>query len=200
VEKARVRLELPRGVTFVSATGADAVVRGSELELSLGSLFAGDQRRVVVELRADAFGGGAFEIGTHASWNQVGGATASVEAPKLTLLAMGSAADVERGKDGAVLASAVSVNASRRQLEAATAYAQGDMERAAKLQEQNAVDLRAAMPAAPAPVATALASQLKAYDDTKKEFAAAKPTSAAGKTAAKAAVAKDNNNLSRLGF
>ncbi|HEY8079947.1 MAG TPA: VWA domain-containing protein, partial [Labilithrix sp.] len=117
IENAHVRLELPRGVQFVSATGADASVRGNEVELAIGSLFAGDQRRVVVELRADAFGGGSFDIETHATWNKVGGATANVEAPKLTLVAMQSPADVERGKDGAVLASAVSVNASRRQME-----------------------------------------------------------------------------------
>ena len=200
IENARVRLELPRGVSFVAATGADAVVRGSEVDLAIGPLFAGDQRRVVVELRADAFGGGSFDIGTHASWNQVGGASANVDAPRLTLVAMQSPADVERSRDGAVLASAVSVNASRREMEAANAYAQGDVARWSQLQTQNEQELRAAMAAAPAPAATALAKQLTAYDETKKEFAAARPSSVEGRAAAKAAVVKDQGNLTRTGF
>ncbi len=200
IENARVRLELPRGVSFVNATGADAIVNGSSVELAMGSLFAGDQRRVVVELRTDAFGGGSFDIGTHASWNKVGGATAYVDAPKLTLLAMQSPADVERGKDGAVFASAVSVNASRRQMEAANAYAQGDMARWSQLQNQNEMELQAAMANAPAPAASALATQLKAYEETKTQFAAAKPSTAAGRAAAKSAVVKDSSNLSRSAF
>jgi Ca-activated chloride channel family protein len=200
IENARVRLELPRGMSFVSATGADASLHGNEVELALGSLFAGDQRRVIVEMRADAFGGGSFEIETHASWNRVGGTTATVDAPKLTLVAMSSPADVERGKDGAVFASAVSVNASRRSVEAANAYAAGDVTRAAQLQADNDRDLAAARAVAPPAAAATIDNQMKAYGEMKKEFGAAKPSSAQGRAAAKSAVAKDQANFSRMGF
>ncbi|HEY8079727.1 MAG TPA: hypothetical protein VIF62_36605, partial [Labilithrix sp.] len=84
--------------------------------------------------------------------------------------------------------------------EAANAYAQGDVMRAAQLQQQNAADLQAAMAAAPAPAASTLSAQLKSYDETKRQFAAAKPTTTAGRAAAKAAVVKDVDNLSRTGF
>jgi Ca-activated chloride channel family protein len=200
IENARVRLELPRGMTFVSATGADASVHGNQIELAMGSLFAGDTKRVIVEMRADAFGGGSFDIETHASWNRVGGATANVDAPKLTLVAMNSASDVERGKDGAVLASAVSVNASRRSLEAANAYAAGDVTRAAQLQADNDRELKAALAVAPPAAAPTIEAQIKAYDGMKKEFSAAKPSSAQGRAAAKSAVAKDQANFQRNGF
>lgn len=200
VENARVRLRLPSGVRFVSASGADAVVDGSEVELALGSLFAGDERRVVVELAANAYDGSSLDFDTRASWNRVGGASATAVAPRLTLLATADASDVERGKDGAVLASATSVIASRRQIEAANAYAQGDVARAADLAQKNEMALAAAMKAAPAPAATALGTQMKAYAETRKGFAKHAPQSAEGRAAAKEATAKDMGNLNRSVF
>jgi Ca-activated chloride channel homolog len=200
VENARVRLRLPRGVRFVSATGADAVDNDGEIELVLGSLFAGDERRVVVELTATAYDGSSLDFDTRATWTQVGGRAASVVAPRLSLVATADAESVERGKDGAVLASATSVIASQRQIEAANAYAQGDVLRAAELAQKNEVALATAMKAAPAPAAMALDSQRKAYAETREGFSKNAPASAAGRAAAKEATAKDLGNLNRSVF
>lgn len=197
IENARVRLQLPGGVRFVSATGADAVANGSEIELALGSLFAGDERRVVVELVANAYDDSSLDFDTRATWTQIGGSTASATAPRLSLLATADASDVERGKDGAVLASATSVVASRRQIEAANAYAKGNVALAAQITEDNRRALSAAMKAAPAPVARSLGSQMKDYSDQGESFAKHAPTSAAGRAAAKEATVKEMGNLNR---
>lgn len=197
VENAKVKLTLPAGVRFVSATGADANVSGRDVELSLGSLFAGDDRRVIVELVSEGSDFARAEVETKASWDRVGGKQVSVDAPRIGLLATADQNEVERGRDGAVLASAASVMASRRQVEAAKAYADGDLARATRLVEENEATLGDAMRAAPAPAASALQAQMDSYRDTKQGFATVKPTAAAGKAAAKAAAAKEMGNFSR---
>ncbi|MDB4937755.1 MAG: hypothetical protein JWP87_4727 [Labilithrix sp.] len=204
VENTRVRLSLPEGTRFVSATGADAVVTGNEVELAIGSLFGGDERRIVVELAASTFDGRGdarpLDIDATASWTPVGSSTFTTHAPRLSLLATTDASEVERGKDGAVFASATSVTASRRQIEAANAYAQGDVARAAQLAEKNEQALAAAIAAAPAPAASSLGTQMKAYRSMRKGFVTVAPSSAAGKAAAKEAAVKDMGNMNRNGF
>jgi Ca-activated chloride channel family protein len=196
VENARVQLAIPSGMRFVSATGADASFNGSEIELRLGSLFAGDERRVIIELAADSPSSTA-EIRTTASWNKVGQSTSTIGVPTLTLTASNDANEVERGRDGAVFASATSVLASKRQLEAANAYERGDVARATALAAQNEVALGSALAAAPPAAAPALTAQMKAYQAQKSTFHSAKPSSAEGKTVRKAAAVHDLDNLNR---
>jgi Ca-activated chloride channel homolog len=198
IEKARVKLTLPAGLRFVSATGADVAVTasGTEIDLRLGSVFAGDERRVVVELTADSSLTNA-EIRTEAGWTQVGGAEHAASVPALTLLATSDPAEVERGRDGAVLASATSVLASKRQLEAANAYARGDVARANQLAAQNEVALGSALAAAPPAAAPSLTAQMKAYSSQKRSFNAFRPSSVEGKAVTKAGAVQDLDNLNR---
>lgn len=202
IENTRVRLRLPPGVRFVAATGADAAMNGNELELVLGSLFGGDERRVVVELAANAssFDGTTLDFDSQASWTQVGGGMTTARAPRLTLLATADAAEVESGRDGAVLASATSVIASRRQIEAANAYAQGDVARAAQIAEKNERELTAARAAAPPAAAPSLDKQITAYREMRKGFTTVAPSSEQGRAAAKAGAAKDMSNFGRSAF
>lgn len=201
VENARVRLRIPAGTRFVSATGADATVNGDEVELAIGSLFAGDQRRVLVELAAiDLDEGATLSFGARASWNLVGGSANTAEAAPLQLFATNDAAAVEAGRDGAVLASATSVLASRRQIEAQSAWARGDVARATALVDQNERALASAILAAPAAAAPSLDKQLGEYREQKKGFAKHAPQSAEGRAAAKAGAAKDMSNFSRSAF
>lgn len=203
IENAHVQLHLPDGVQFVSATGADAVVTGDGREVSLvvGSLFAGDERRIVVELTSSAAAEGTtLDFDTRATWTPVGGSLTTARASRLSLVATSQYAEVERGTDGAVLASATSVIASRRQIEAANAYAQGDVARAAQIAEKNEHALEAAMAAAPAPAASSLDMQMKAYRSMRKGFVTVAPQSAAGRAAAKEATVKDMGNMNRSVF
>ena len=190
------RIALPAGVRFVRAIGADGHVDAShELVLSAGSMFAGDERRVVVELTASVPNGQPRAFEGAVSWMGVAGDTATARFGALSVSGTDDALAVEQGRDGAVIANAVSVLASVRQIEAAEASARGDGERAQKLVDMNNAELGAAASAAPAPVATALAAQAASYAKAKKAFA--KPRSAEGNAAAKAGAAQDFNNLGR---
>lgn len=201
IEGATARLQLPAGVRFVRAVGADAKPLGDgELELSLGSLFAGDERRVVIELAASVEAGEARVLQGRVSFRNVGGDSVEARFEKLSIRGSADERTVAEGRDGAVLAHAMSATASLRQIEATEAYENGDVTRAQALIDQNIVDLRAAEGAAPAPAATALQEQARAYDETKRTFAAAPPKSAAGSVAAKRALEKDTSNMARQAF
>jgi Ca-activated chloride channel family protein len=210
IEGAVVHVRLPHGVRFVSATGADAKVTdesasGDDVELRFGSLFAKDERRAVVHLVARLDAGDSVRIASNADWTQVVASASSPFVPAhvdIQPLAVRGSFDsraIEQSRDPVVLASAASVLASERQLEATEAYAQGDVTRAQQLIDQNIASLGAAAASAPAPVATALAKQQAAYGATKKNFHAP-PQSAAGKVAAKRAYEVDSSNLGRMAF
>lgn len=201
VEGATVRIKLPSGVRFSRATGADAREVGDhELELRVGSLFAGDERRVVVEMTASVDAGDTRGFDATASWTPIGSKTVRASLARLNISGTLDPREAERSRDPAVMASAVSVLASRRQLEATEAYARGDVDVAQGLIARNVADLSAAQASAPAPVASAMARQSAEYVSQKKTFATAAPRSIDGNAAAKAAVEKDMNNLGRSAY
>jgi Ca-activated chloride channel family protein len=210
IEAAAVRLELPPGVRFVRALGADAratprawpgvggATAATDVDLAVGSLFAGDDRRVIVEMEATASPGTQLALAGHASWNRVAGGHSDVAIGALALAGTTDPSAVEAGRDGRVLASATSVTASTVQLEAAEAYQKGDTDKAQHLMEKSIADLKAAATVAPAPVASALERQWTEYSARKAPMAT--PGTTAGNVAAKKAFAADNNNLNRSAF
>lgn len=201
VESARATITLPAGVRAVRAVGADMhVTEGGGVELAMGSLFAGDERRVIVELTGDVPAGELRSLRASVKWSRVGGGAEEATIDRLDVAGAFTAAEVEEARDGAVFASAVSALASLRQLEATEAYNRGEGERARALIEENEAQIAAAASAAPAPKAAELDRQLRSYREDKASFAAAPPTSTAGKAAAKAAAAKDLANMGRSAF
>jgi Ca-activated chloride channel family protein len=206
IEGAVVQLKLPRGMQFVSASGADArVVDDGAVELRFGSLFARDERRAIVHLTARLDPGEIARVSATADWTQVlpSGASpfvpAHVDVQSLAVRGAVDSATVEESRDGVVLADATSVIASERELEAANAYARGDVHRARELIDQNVAQLHAARAVAPVAAAPALDKQLQAYSETKKSFDAA-PSSGAGRAAAKRAFQHDWENLARTAY
>lgn len=195
VERASVGIALPPGLRVVSVNGASADTSGSFVNLQLGALFAGDERRVILELVSDGTPG---ELATSATFVRVGGGTETTQVPALAFVASNDAGDVDRSRDGAVYASAVSVLASKRQLEANDAYAHGDVSKARRLTTANEAALAEAIGAAPA-AAPALAAQQNAYAQQRSVFGTVAPSSARGKEAAKSGTASDLDNLSRKG-
>ena len=205
IEGAVVKLELPSGVRFVSAAGADArVVDDKAIELRFGSLFARDERRAIVHLTARLDAGETVQVGAAADWTQIlpsAGAPfvpARIEIGALSLRGAVDTQSVEQSRDGVVFADATSVIASQRELEATTAFANGDVRRAQQLIEQNVNELNAAAALAPS-AAPKLKKQLAAYDETKQSFHAA-PGSGAGRAAAKRAFQQDWQNLDRVAY
>jgi Ca-activated chloride channel family protein len=204
IESAVVSIKLPRGVHFVSATGADARLLDEEaVELRFGSLFSKDERRAIIHLTARLDPGESVRIGATADWTQVlpSGTTpfaaAHVDVDALALRGAVDSKTVDDSRDGTVLANATSVIASERQLEATDAYSRGDTKRAEELINKNMVDLNAAAITAPAAQATALQKQWQAYDVTKKTFHAAPAGGGQGRAAAKSAYQQEAANLAR---
>jgi len=197
IENATARLTLPKGVRFVRALGADATTKGDDVELKIGSLFAGDERRVVVELSASMDAGDGRAIGGSVSWRRLGASGAEASLPALQLVASNDEGAVQAGIDGTVFASATSVLASARQLEANAAYSAGDSARAKSLMQQNQQDLSKAQLVAPKPMAAALDRQKLDYAAGAATMATAAPTSTTWKRAAKGAAQKDGDNMMR---
>jgi Ca-activated chloride channel family protein len=197
IERATARLALPKGVRFVRAMGADANATEDGVELKMGSLFAGDERRVVVELAAKLDGGESRAFGGSVSWSRIGGGGAEARLTALGIEATDDKAAVQATVDGAVLANATSVLASTRQLEATEAYNHGDQKRAQELTQANMKDLAEVAANAPAPMATALTKQKDDYAVSAQAMASAAPTSDRGKHAAKQSAQRDLDNVAR---
>jgi Ca-activated chloride channel homolog len=193
---ATVHVALPEGIRFVRATGGDARSDSAGVELTVGSMFAGEERRILVELSTSMGEGASAPISGSASWRRVEGGFGTANIPPLQVVAVADPARVERSRDGTVLARAASVTASERQLEAAAAYAEGDRGRADSLVQRNIADLKAARALAPAPVASALLAQSSSYEGARKTWNSVAPTSTAGKFSAKAAAAQNFGNSS----
>ncbi|MBK8252667.1 MAG: VWA domain-containing protein [Polyangiaceae bacterium] len=200
VEGAKVTLNLPAGIRVVRAVGADVYTNDGRTELSIGSLFAGDERRAIIEFTGDIPAGALSSFDSEIRLDQVGGTTTTTKIGTLALGGAVNAADVEESRNGAVYASAVSALASLRQLEATDAYNRGDGRRAEALIEQNEAEIAAAATAAPPAAATALSRQLDAYRAAKRSFAQAPAGSDEGKAAAKAGTAQDIANMGRSAF
>ncbi len=197
VEQATARIRLPRHLELRRAVGADVRQLGrGEVELRIGSLFAGDERRIILELEADAPLGAALAIDTHITWSRVGGGVANLDLERLSMLTTSDRDAVRDSRDGHVWASGISAIASVRQLEAAEAYAKGDTARADKLIDENRTSLEEAAAAAPQ-MAASLGRQRDGYEKTKREFKQSAPSSAEGRAAAKAAAEQDSKNLDR---
>ncbi len=200
VTLARARFTLPKGVRLVRAVGADAKTVGDEVDLLMGSLFAGDERRVLVEFSVDAEHGQKLDLGSTVSWQTVAGSNALATLPKLQLQGERDRRLVQDGRDPGVLAAAASAFASLRQLEAAAAYSRGDTQAADGLLAENEAALTIAESFAPKAAAPALMRQRKEVQKARSAFRAAKPGSVEARDASKASVEANTKNLGRSSF
>jgi Ca-activated chloride channel homolog len=198
VDKVSLKMQLPEGVSLgaVSGTSAEQGATRGELVLPLGSLFAGEERRFILELVGRAAAGEEKRLEGVASWDVVAsGDRARTAWSGLAFRGTADQGDVDRSIDGAVLGSATSVLASLRQLRATEAYARGDQRTAQALIEQNLVELRTARAAAPEALGKSLDNQAGWYAGTWKQFEASSPSSDTGRAAAKRAYERDNRNF-----
>ena len=138
MEGATARLTLPRGMRLVRAVGGDASQgEGGEVTVRLGSLFAGDERRVTLELDVQLADGEQAPLAGQVTWDRVGAGPASATLAGLQLVGTSDSRTAETSRDPATLASVESAVASVRQMEAAEAYAKGDTARAQQIIADN---------------------------------------------------------------
>ncbi|MEZ4219562.1 MAG: VWA domain-containing protein [Polyangiaceae bacterium] len=201
VDDVRAHFQLPAGMRFVRAVGAEVLDQGQgQLSLALGSLFAKDERRVILELETQAEQGEQLALGTRLSWRRIGGANADVTVPQLQVIGDADRDAVAASRDPSVMASATSALASLRQLRAAEAYAKGDLNTANTLMDESLAALSAVAAEAPAADQAALERQRAEVASAKRSFRAASPKSAAAKSAGKASAAANAKNLGRKAF
>jgi Ca-activated chloride channel family protein len=201
VQHASVHLKLPKGVRFVRALGGDATSVGEDgIDLKLGALFAGDERRALVQLAANLDAGDVRALAGTASWTRVGGSAFAVDLPRLEVAATNDAKLAEESRNGAVFASVTSVLASERQLAAADAYSKGDTAKADALVAESVRDLGVAPKGAPPMAKAALDAQKSSYEVTKRDFGSIAPTSTAGRAMTKSAAAREIANVGRSSY
>jgi len=201
ISGSKVTLHVPAGMRFSDAQGADAVQNGQDVTLNIGSLFSGDTRRVVVDFEVQANADQTYTMAADVDWTLVKGERrVSANDVKLELRGTSDSRTAQQSQNGAIFANATSVFASKRQLDAAEAYAKGDNKRAQEIVDDNIRNLAAAASAAPAPEAAAMQRQIVSYKTDKDEFNQAGAGSDRGKAAAKSAVSKNIGNLKRGAF
>jgi Ca-activated chloride channel family protein len=192
VRNVEARLTLPPDARIRNVWGAT----WESNRLSIGSLFAGDERRVVVSLDVPTGApGSAIELGGTVTWRLVDGSSVDVDLTPVRVVAVTSPTEVDDARDMSVIASATSVMASQRETEAAAAFERGDRTRALELNAQSRAELDSVKKSAPAPVAAQLEAQKRAYEGHSGTFSTAPPAAAA--PAARAMGAQERKNADR---
>ncbi len=187
-----IELDLPDGARIHGVWGA--TVDGSRL--SLGALFAGDERRVVVPIDVPAGSAGSrLRFGARASWLDSDGHAIELRTERLEVVVTDDQRDVDEARDARVHAAVTSVTASRREAEAAAAFEKGDRATALSLNEQSRRELEHAATAAPSE-AGSLRAQARAYEGDSSTYRTAKPAAAP----ARAIGAREHSNLSRAAY
>lgn len=198
IERATARLHVPRQFRLLRVVGAqERKLDDGSVELTLGALFGGDERRITLELEADGAAGESLAIDAQLRWTEVGGKQHRADLKPLSLVATNDPHRVAASRDSVVFADATSVLASVRQLEAASAYQRGEVEVAEGLIDSNVAALEEAAKAVPSGTASRLREQIGAYGSTKHDYHSAPPKSTAGKAAAKRSADTNSRNLGK---
>lgn len=194
VTAATASLSLPAGASISDVWGAT----WSGTSLQVGSLFAGDERRVIVALNVPAGApGNQIPIQSHLNWSLVDGSRESMALPQLRMESVLRPDQVDDARDFSVIASATSLSASRDQLAATQAYERGDYEKARRLNEAGMGSLAGIIAQAPAPVASALRAQQRAYEQNGQVYAAPAKSPQAAAHAARSIGARELRNEAR---
>lgn len=182
VQQAVVEVTLPRGWTLNRVYGADPDRLEGTVRLPLGALWAGDERRLVLDLSVPA--GSPGPVGTLSvtvSYHSVSDSRdVRLFAGNLSLVATQSEDNVLASRDMNVFSEAEATALAARQQEAITAWRNGQSEQAAAIAAQNLVALRrlrAATGASPT-----LANQIAQFErdmDAIRTISAASPSARA---------------------
>lgn len=171
VERAVAEVRLPSGWHLTRAYGAEAQVTGNTVRLPVGALFAGDERRMVLDLTVDApASGSAGALTADASWYAVqDGRDVRVHGGDLALGVTDSQSAAQASVDNLVFAEAQSTVLAARQQDAVNAWRDGRVAEATALAQQNLATLRGLERVAPA-AAPALQAQARQYEADNNAF------------------------------
>jgi Ca-activated chloride channel family protein len=182
VERAVAEVTLPAGWRLERAIGSEAQGHSGTISLPVGALFAGDERRVVLDLVVPASAVGAvFDLGFRGSWHAV--ATQQdvrVGDGHLAVRVVGTEQEAVASRDMGVFAESQSAVLALRQRDAVEAWRSGDVRRAQSIAAANIVALQGLQRAAPS-AAPALARQANTYAAENSAFGAMSAASESGR-------------------
>ena len=171
---------LPEGTTFVRAHGVVASVEGRRVRLPIGTLFAGERRKVVLELATTA---GPSGTGASAAvslrWTTVEDrAPHAIEDAIATVRAVATAAEVDASRDAELHADALATAIDAQQTEAMPAWRAGRREEAVQITEGHLAALRRAQSVAPT---ARMAAQIDALEGDRATFDSASAADETGR-------------------
>lgn len=177
VERAVAEVTLPTGWHLTRAYGAEAQTTGSTVRLPIGALYAGDERRLVLDLAVDApavWSATAGSLVPVFSWRAVPESRdVNVSVTALPLGVAPTEADAVATRDAQVFAEAESTAIAARQQAAVVAWRDGRADEARAIAQQNLSTLRVLQAAAPAPARAAQIAQFERDEDAFNNVSAA---------------------------
>ncbi len=180
VDRAVAEVQLPAGWTLVRAMGTEAQGTAGAVRLPVGSLFAGDERRMVLELNVPAGEtGNVASLGVAVRYHAVADRRdISLDPARVALRTVASEADVTASRDVQVYAETESTALAARQTAAVMAWREGRVQEAQQIAAQNVATLRTLQVAAPS---AALAAQVAEYSRDQAAFGSMGAGSAQGR-------------------
>ncbi|MCC7534790.1 MAG: VWA domain-containing protein [Deltaproteobacteria bacterium] len=155
-------LELPAGWSLVRVVGAEASRSAQSAELPIGTLYAGERRKLVLELAVTAgSAGNAGAAGVALAWRSTADSARHDGRGHLSLRAVDDEAAVVASRDVELHADALATFTDLRQTEAITAWREGRREDAIRLGDGNLQALREQQRIAPTPSAAAAIRDLE---------------------------------------
>lgn len=182
VERATAEVTLPAGWRIDRVIGADTAARTGTVSLPIGALFAGDERRIVLDMVVPPSAiGTAYSLGFRAGWHAVSTQQdVRVGQGQLAVRVVGSEREALASRDTTVFAESQSAVLALRQREAVDAWRSGDIARAQTIAASNIAALNRLSAAAPA-AAPALERQARAYADDQSAFGTISAQSESGR-------------------
>lgn len=175
VDNARVAIRLPAGWSLARGYGAEVRSDGRELTVPVGSMYAGEARRLVLDLVVNptlAQGshgrGSAGALSARVDYDDLrSSAPVGREIGQLAMAVAPTRGDANASRDAAVFAEAEGTVIAARQADAVVAWRSGNRAEAAAIARQNLATLHALQAAAPTPTR---AAQISAYDRDRTAF------------------------------
>jgi Ca-activated chloride channel family protein len=173
-------VDVPAGMRFVEAHGAAVALTGSTLRIPVGSIFAGERRKVVLQFAADPGAVGstidtpvrlAYQTRDHVPV-AVGGAA--------RLVRVATDAEVASLRDAEIWGDAYATVLDARQDQALTAWREGRRDDALRMTDQNIAALAEAQRVAPA-AAPVFAARAASRAEEREMYESDTATSATGR-------------------
>lgn len=144
-------LELPPGAVLRRAHGAVAAIDGARVRLPLGAIFAGERRKVVLEIAAPIGAPGSLaSTSVRLRYQAVAeGSAQSIEGGAASVRAVGTSAEVDASRDADLHADALATALDARQIDAMAAWRGGRRDEALRMTDAHLAELRRMQAVAP---------------------------------------------------